>query len=137
MLLEAECNGIVLRPEELSAVVDSPGGSEALEQVVEDSIRGGKAFGGGAGAGAAAGAGGGDHQKDPDEPSSASAGAVSSGGKTGKDRSAASAAAEASLASLKGGVGWGTSSGRKRHGGAAVRELIRLGPLVGRRARVL
>eukprot|EP00227_Mantoniella_beaufortii_P001789 CAMPEP_0197617914 /NCGR_PEP_ID=MMETSP1326-20131121/61272_1 /TAXON_ID=1155430 /ORGANISM="Genus nov. species nov., Strain RCC2288" /LENGTH=665 /DNA_ID=CAMNT_0043186809 /DNA_START=304 /DNA_END=2298 /DNA_ORIENTATION=- len=28
------------------------------------------------------------------------------------------------------GLGWGSTSGRKRHGGVAVRELLRLGPLV-------
>jgi hypothetical protein len=27
-------------------------------------------------------------------------------------------------------MGWGAASGRKRHGGAAVRELLRLGPVV-------
>jgi hypothetical protein len=98
-----------------------PGGSDA---VFEDSVRGGGESTGGSGrkaSGASVGAG---EEK---------AGAV--------DGSTAAAAAPSSVGagkmlkglaggSLKGGLGWGAGSGRRRHGGAHVRELIRLGPLV-------
>ena len=123
ILREAECAGIVLNHEELTKVVDSPCGDEVMS-VLEDSVRRGKSFDGGHGKDGDESIGDGCTARAEDEPAVSDLPSPVGAGKILKRM------AGGSVNSLYGGLGWGTSSGRKRHSGVSVRELIRLGPLV-------